>query len=258
VIISYYKFIKILLNINSGCIIEVQQQITMNGYVYLFHLVWIFHIDSVIFLKAEKYGAHGWAWKDLEPYFRKAENFTPSSKWPISTKGHGRGGPWQISYPSYTSPILPPFIFGCNSIGIPTVPDINHSQTGMIGVTRVQTFIDSDGRRSSAATAYLTEDVCRRENLKISVGMTVVRIITHTAAGSKPVARGVELASGPCVSIRYRVKATRDIIIACGTVHTPQLLKLSGIGPESELTQHDIKVVKDLPGVGANLQVNEL
>jgi choline dehydrogenase len=138
------------------------------------------------------------------------------------------------------------------------LPDINHSQTGMIGVTRVQTFIDSDGRRSSAATAYLTEDVCRRENLKISVGMTVVRIITHTAAGSKPVARGVELASGPCVSIRYRVKATRDIIIACGTVHTPQLLKLSGIGPESELTHHDIKVVKDLPGVGANLQVNEL
>ena len=128
----------------------------------------------------------------------------------------------------------------------------------MIGVTRVQTFIDSDGRRSSAATAYLTEDVCRRKNLKISVGMTVTRIITHTAADGKPVARGVELASGPYVPVRYRVKATRDVIVACGAVHTPQLLKLSGIGPESELTRHDIKVVKDLPGVGANLQVNEL
>jgi len=212
----------------------------------------------VILLKAEKYGAHGWAWKDLEPYFRKAENFTPSSNWPIDAKGHGRDGPWQISYSSYTSPILPPFISGCNSIGIPTVSDINHSQIGMIGVTRVQTFIDSDGRRSSAATAYLTEDVCRRKNLKISVGMTVTRIITHTAADGKPVARGVELASGPYVPVRYRVKATRDVIVACGAVHTPQLLKLSGIGPESELTRHDIKVVKDLPGVGANLQVNEL
>jgi choline dehydrogenase len=88
--------------------------------------------------------------------------------------------------------------------------------------------------------------------------MTVTRIITQTAADGKQVARGVEFVSGPHAPVRYRVKATRNIIVACGAVHTPHLLKLSGIGPKSELTQHGIKIVKDLPGVGANLQVNEL
>jgi choline dehydrogenase len=138
------------------------------------------------------------------------------------------------------------------------VPDINHGQAGMIGVTRIQTAIDNEGRRSSAATAYLTSDVCSRKNLKISVGMTVTRIITQTTADGRQIAKGVELASGPHMPVRYRVEASRDIIISCGAVHTPHLLKLSGIGPADELTRHGIKVVRDLPGVGANLQVHNL
>jgi len=181
----------------------------------------------------------------------------PSTAWPVDWSRHGKGGPWQIRYPSFTTPLLPAFITGCNSIGVPTVPDINHGQAGMVGVTRLQTFTDSESRRSSAATAYLTEDVCRRKNLKILVGMTVTRIITQTIDG-KRVAKGVELASGPHMPIRYRVKASKDVIISCGAVHTPHLLKVSGIGPRDELTRHGIKVIKDLPGVGANLQVSNL
>lgn len=125
----------------------------------------------------------------------------------------------------------------------------------MIGVTRLQTFIDNEGRRSSAATAYLTQGVCSRKNLKILVGMTVTRIVTQTTSEGKRVAKGVELASGLHMPVWYRVKARRDVIIACGAVHTPHLLKLSGVGPKEELTQHGIKVIKDLPGVGKNLQV---
>lgn len=193
----------------------------------------------------------------MEPYFRKAENFTPSPTWPVDLSHHGKGGPWQVAYPNFTSQLLPAFIAGCNSIGIPTVPDINHGQAGMVGVTRLQTFSDSEGRRSSAATAYLTEDVCRRQNLKISVGMTVTRIITQTTVDGRKVVKGVELAVGPHMPVRYRVKTSRDVIIACGAVHTPHLLKLSGFGPKDELTRHGIKVVKDLPGVGANLQVRK-
>ena len=202
----------------------------------------------------------GWAWKDLEPYFKKAENFTPHRSWPIDDLSrHGRGGPWQVTYSPYLSPLLRAFIAGCNSIGVPTVPDINHGRPGMIGVTRTQTFIDNEGRRSSAATAYLTASVCRRPNLKIAVGVTVTRIITQATgsddSGMEWVARGVELAVGPEVPVRYRVRARKDVIVACGAVHAPHLLKLSGIGPRDELTQLQIKVVKDLPGVGANLQV---
>lgn len=203
---------------------------------------------------AEKYQATGWSWKDLQPYFRKAENFTPDAKWPVDTTRRGKGGPWQIGYPKYLSKVFPAFLAGCKSAGIATVKDINHGEGEMKGATRVQTFIDTDGRRSSAATAYLTDEVCRRQNLKISVGMTVTRIISHPDGSGGQVAKGVELASGAHIPIRYRVRAKKDIILACGSVHTPQVLKLSGIGPREELTQNGIKVVKDLPGVGANLQ----
>jgi len=118
----------------------------------------------------------------------------------------------------------------------------------MIGVTRVQMFIDKLGRRSSTATAYLTDEVCARKNLKISVGMTVTRIIHQTGPDGELVARGVELASGQHVPVRYRVKAKRDMILAAGTVHSPHLLLLSGIGSKEQLEQNGIKLVKDLPG----------
>jgi len=182
----------------------------------------------------------------------------PSPTWLVDLSLHGKGGPWQIRYPAFCSQYLSAFITGCNSIGVPRVPDINHGQTGMVGVTRLQTLIDSEGRRSSAATSYLTENVCRRKNLKISVGMTVTRIITQDTADGKKVAKGVELVSGPHIPVRYRVKASRDVIISCGAVHTPHLLKLSGVGPKDELVRHGIKVIKHLPGVGENLQVSNL
>ncbi|KAF7984331.1 hypothetical protein HWV62_15331 [Athelia sp. TMB] len=203
---------------------------------------------------ANKYGATGWSWKDLQPYFNKSENFTPSKDWKIDASKHGKGGPWQIAYPGIVSKIVPAFLRGCRNIGIPTIPDINAGQNGMVGATRIQSFIDDAGRRSSAATAYLTADVIRRKNLKISVGMTVTRIITAIDANGDLRATGVELASGPGMPVRYRVRASRDVIMAAGAVHTPHLLKLSGIGPKEELTQHGIRVVKNLPGVGNNLQ----
>lgn len=124
----------------------------------------------------------------------------------------------------------------------------------MLGATRIPVIIDQNGRRSSAATAYLPTEVCRRKNLKICVGMTVTRILSSVGSDGVPVAQGVELASGAHTQIRFRVKARRDVIVACGSVHTPHILKLSGFGPREELAQHDIKVVKDLPGVGSNLQ----
>lgn len=207
---------------------------------------------------ATKYGATGWSWGDLKPYFDKSENFTPSKSWEIDTSKHGKGGPWQIRYADSLSNIMPSFLNGARNIGIPVIKDINAGQNGMIGATRVQAFIDSEGRRSSAASAYLTDDVIARKNLKISVGMTVTRVIMQKGADGVPVAKGVELSGGAHMPVRYRVKANKDVILAAGAVHTPHLLKLSGVGPKEELQQHGIKVVKDLPGVGNNLQVCQL
>ncbi|KZP11743.1 GMC oxidoreductase [Athelia psychrophila] len=203
---------------------------------------------------ATKYGATGWSWDDLKPYFDKSENFTPSKSWEIDTSTHGKGGPWQIRYADAMSNIYPSFLNGCRNIGIPVIKDINAGQRGMVGATRVQAFIDNEGRRSSAASAYLSDEVCARKNLKISVGMTVTRVIMQKGADGVPVARGVELSSGAHAAVRYRVRARKDVVLAAGAVHTPHLLKISGIGPKAELKEHGIKIVKDLPGVGNNLQ----
>ena len=207
---------------------------------------------------ADKYGATGWSWKDLQPYFAKSEGFTPSKSWEIDAAPHGKDGPWQIRYADSLSNIWPSFLNGCKNVGIPVIKDINAGQAGMIGATRVQAFIDKEGRRSSAASAYLTPEVCKRKNLKISVGMTVTRVITQPGPDGTPVAKGVELASGAYNPIRYRVRARRDVVLAAGAVHSPQILKLSGIGAKEELKGHGIKVVKDLPGVGNNLQVSDI
>lgn len=84
---------------------------------------------------AEKYDGDGWSWKDLAPYFKKAENFTPSSAWPVNNALRGKGGPWQTGYPGWMSKLLVAFITGCNNIGIPTVPDINHGKDGSANIS---------------------------------------------------------------------------------------------------------------------------
>jgi len=172
------------------------------------------------------------------------KTFHPSKAWPTP---HRRTGPWQISYPSFSKLALT-LIRGRNTIGIKTTPDVNHGKPCMIGVTHVQMSIGKLGMRSSTATAYLTDEVCARESLKISVWMTVTRITHRTGPDREFVARGVELASGHHVPVRYRVKAKRDVILAAGAVHSLHLLLLSGIGSEEQLEQNDIELVKDLLG----------
>lgn len=201
----------------------------------------------------EKLGNPGWSSKDVRPYFARAEGFSEKAAGEISSEElaeHGRVGPWKIGY-SYWTPLCDVFLNACAAVGIKKVKDLNSSK-GIQGAARLQTFIDDKGQRSSTAVAYLTADVASRPNLKLSVGQTVTRII-FDESGDEPCAVGVEMTSGPKVPVRYLARATREVIVCTGAVHTPQILKLSGIGPAAELAQHSIKLVKDLPGVGANL-----
>lgn len=199
----------------------------------------------------EKYACKGWGYKSLEPYFKRAEGFTPSAEWPIDTAPHGINGPWRTGY-SWFTPVQNRFFKVCEEMGIKKVADVN-AGNGTIGATRCQTFIDPQGRRSSAAVAYLTDEVCRRPNLKIAVGQTVTKILIDKTTGP-PRAVGVEMASSKLAPAQYVAKVRKDVLVTAGSIHTPQLLMLSGIGPKEELAKHKIELVKDAPGVGKNLQ----
>lgn len=104
---------------------------------------------------------------------------------------------------------------------------------------------------SSTATAYLTKTSLKRPNLTVGTGALAEKIVFSSENG-RPRATGVVLSrsrGGP----RYIATARREIIICAGSVNTPQLLMLSGIGPSKHLQDMDIPIVKTMPGVGQNL-----
>lgn len=131
-------------------------------------------------------------------------------------------------------------------------PDINTPE-GTNGATRFQTFIDTKGQRSSAATAYLPSEVRRRPNLHIAVGALITRVLFNENDGNQPVAQGVEIQTskgGPL----YQVHCLKEVILCAGAINTPQTLQLSGIGPKDILEKAGIPIVKELDAVGRNLK----
>jgi choline dehydrogenase len=204
----------------------------------------------------ERLGNKGWAYKDVAPYLKKAENFQQprdedSRKLNAEDLAqHGQTGPWSITYPAQVK-IAQVFPDACDIIGIPKTSDVN-TDRGILGATPVQTFIDSKGQRSSTAVAYLTADVVQRSNLKIASGQNVTRIIFDNN-GPQPRTVGVEMGASKSTPLRYLAKAKKEVLLCAGSIGTPQLLKLSGIGPANELKEHGIPLVKELPGVGENL-----
>ncbi|QIX00308.1 hypothetical protein AMS68_005825 [Peltaster fructicola] len=200
----------------------------------------------------EKFGCVGWGYNDILPYMRKSEKFTPNPNRPaISTEHRGDSGPWLTGYSWLTEIGETGFLGGCEEVGIPNNPDIN-TPAGTLGCTRFQTFIDSRGQRSSAATAYLPQAVVNRANLYIGIKACVTRVLFDTSS-TEPEAIGVELRDGKDGSL-YEVFARREVILCAGTINTPQTLMLSGIGPKSQLQQHGIPVIKDNAAVGSNLK----
>lgn len=104
-----------------------------------------------------------------------------------------------------------------------------------------------DGLRCSANKAYI-RPIWRRRNLDILLKAFVEKIIIDPHSKQ---AKGVEF---EWLGFRYTVEATREVILSAGAIASPQLLMVSGVGPRQQLMQHDIDVIKDLPGVGGNLQ----
>ncbi|MCS0502833.1 GMC family oxidoreductase [Ancylobacter mangrovi] len=185
----------------------------------------------------EASGADGWSYREVLPYFRKAE-----SNESLSGEAHGTEGPLSVSDQRYTSPLTKEWLKACQEAGLPYNTDFNSGRQAGCGLYQVTM---RDGRRCSAAVAYL-KPARGRANLTVLTGKPVVRILVE-----KGRAVGVEYRDG---RERKVLRAGREVIVSAGAIGSPRLLLLSGIGPADDLKGVGVEVKQDLPGVGQNLQ----
>ncbi|EIW83858.1 alcohol oxidase [Coniophora puteana RWD-64-598 SS2] len=197
---------------------------------------------------AQIIGDDSWSWKSLNKYFRKFENFKPDPKYPhIDALQRGTSGPVTVGYHSHTYPGAPLFVQAAMAAGIPYSGDFGLETslkgTNMICIERVST-----------ESAYLTDEVLARPNLRVLTRARVTRILFDREVDGAPCATGVEFVRlAEPRGRKWRVKARKEVILSAGAVHSPQILMLSGVGPAEHLAQHKIALVHDLPGVGQNL-----
>lgn len=201
-------------------------------------------INAMVYLRGQREdyddwaadGATGWSWKDVLPYFLRAENNERGvSGW------HGSGGPLNVADLRSPHPFAERFIEAGIQAGLPRNDDFAGETQEGVGFYQVT---QKNGERWSVARAYL-DPARSRPNLLIETGALATRILFEGAR-----AVGVEFDQG---GTRRTLRARREVILAAGALQSPQLLMVSGIGPGPALQGLGIPVIANLP-VGLNLQ----
>lgn len=184
-----------------------------------------------------KLGATGWAYKDVLPYFKRAEGNVRGGD-----KYHGGDGPLTVSELDSPHPGSLEFVEAATSIQLPRNDDFNGAQFEGVGLYQVT---QRNGERWSAARAYVepNRDAGR---LHVETGALVEKVLIE---------------NGRAIGVRIRdawsareIRATKAVVLAGGVFGTAQLLMLSGIGPADHLKEHGIDVLVDRPAVGSDLQ----
>ena len=182
-------------------------------------------------------GNAGWSYADVLPYFRKSEDQQGGE-----SVYHGTGGPLSVGAFPDRHPLCDAFIKAAGEIGIPRNDDFNGEHQEGAGYYHTTS---RRGRRSSCAVAYL-RPAQKRTNLRVHTEALVTRIRFE---GRRAVGVEYQLGGRPHVAT-----ANREVLVCGGSFNTPQLLQLSGVGPQALLTHHGIPVVLDAAGVGEGLQ----
>jgi len=203
---------------------------SINGLVYI-------RGNPLDFERWEAEGARGWSYADVLPYFQRAEARAEGGD-----AYRGADGQLQTRYGSLQNPLHAAWLTAAAQAGYPQTADVNGYQQEGFG--RMDMTV-GDGRRSSAANAYLRPAMQRR-NLTVLTHALATRIVFDGRRVT-----GLEYRRG---QTEERVTVGRELILAGGPINSPQLLKLSGVGPAEELREFGLSVVHDLPGVGENLQ----
>ena len=182
-------------------------------------------------------GNAGWGWNDVLPYFKRSEhNERGADAW------HGTGGPLNVMDLRSPHRFGAVFVEAGLQAGYRENRDFNGAEQEGVGIYQVT---HKNGERCSAAKAYLALNRAR-SNLSVITGAHATRILFE---GKRAV--GVEFShDGEIKALRAR----REVLLSAGSLLSPQLLMLSGVGPADHLRQHGIEVLHDLPGVGRNLQ----
>ncbi len=182
-------------------------------------------------------GNPGWGWSDVLPYFRRGEHHYKGS-----SDLHGGDGELHVTPLEEPHPASEAFVEAAKRVGIQPNDDFNGPRQEGVGYLQ---FNIKDGVRASASAAFL-RPIRNRPNLVVRTNAMAESIVLDglRAAGIKFMAGGQ----------RHEARATREVIVSGGTVNSPQLLMLSGIGPAQQLQSHGIQVRHALGGVGQNLQ----
>ncbi|XP_044735200.1 glucose dehydrogenase [FAD, quinone]-like [Chrysoperla carnea] len=188
----------------------------------------------------EQLGNPGWNYDSLLPYFKKFEDVKiPSLK---SSPYHSTGGYLTITEPPFRTPLAHAFLDAGRELGY-NISNPNGAR--QLGFSIVQAT-ERRGRRCSASKAFL-RPIRHRRNLHIAKEARVTRILINPETKQ---AFGVEFIKN---NKRYYIRASKEVVLSAGTLSSPQLLMLSGIGPREHLEELDIPVIQDLK-VGYNLQ----
>jgi choline dehydrogenase len=185
-------------------------------------------------------GNQGWSYSNVLPYFKKAENQEREAL--RTSEYHGTGGPLNVTDLRTVNPLTHAFVEAGMEASLPLTHDFNGEEQDGVGIYQVT---QKQGQRHSVAVAYI-HPILNRPNFTLQTHTLVTNLIFDgtRAVGIAYIQNGEQ----------PQVTANKEVILSGGTINSPQLLMLSGIGPANHLNNLGISVVVDLPGVGQNLQ----
>jgi choline dehydrogenase len=219
---------------------------------------------------AQLTGDEAWRWDQVLPYFKLHEDYykgadalhgakgvpsalldlkdQPADHYLSLMRHHNAGGEWRIEKQRLRWDVLDAFAQAAQQAGIPASDDFNRGDNEGVGYFEVN---QKSGWRWNAAKAFLRPTCYGRPNFEMWTSAQVSRLLLEKQPDGSQRCSGVQVWNGQEM---VTATAAREVILSAGSIGSPQILQLSGIGPAALLQQHGIAVAHDLPGVGANLQ----
>ena len=201
-------------------------------------------INGLVFIRGQQadydnwaeLGAQRWSYNEVLPHFKELENYTGGDD-----HYRGRDGELSVSDLRNQNPACAAWVKAAQEYGLPFNPDFNGATTHGVGSYQLSI---SRRFRASAASAFL-KPALQRPNITLETNAHVSKIIIKNAR-----AVGVEWSRDG----KTRTASAGEVVLSAGSLQSPQILQLSGIGPAALLQRHGIQVVADSPEVGENLQ----
>ncbi|QFU77816.1 choline dehydrogenase [Halioglobus maricola] len=207
-------------------------------------------INAMIYMRGQQHdydqwaesGNRGWGWDDVLPVFRKSENYQHGA-----SEYHGADGELRVEERRVSWDILDAWQDAASECGIPKIEEYNRGDN--LGTAYFQ-MTQRQGRRCSAAHAFLNPAKPRANLTVLTEAMVQGLELSQVEGKMRATGIRARVAGGD----EQVFKARSEVILAAGSIGSPQLLQLSGIGPRALLEQHGIEVKQELAGVGENLQ----